>query len=209
MTSLRKFFTLLNLHIAGVVVLAGLLLFVGAKALLAVHDAGAANSASFQQQQIRYQQLGAQMSQLQGLPQKVDQSRDDAIHFFEKRFAPNYSSVAAELGDLEVKNQVRLTRAQYGHKPSINGLTEVRIDANLSGDYAPLMHFINDLERDKNHIFFIITGITLTGQQGGTVNLRLRMTTYLQPGAADLPANIGDEPNSGSDDSDSPSGEAQ
>lgn len=208
MTSLRKFLTLLNLHIAGVVVLAGVFLFISAKALLAVHDAGADNSASFQQQQIRYQQLNAQMSQLQGLPDKVDHSRDDAIHFFEKRLAPNYSSVAAELGDLEVKNQVRLTRAQYGHTPAINGLTEVRIDANLSGDYAPLMHFINDLERDKNHIFFIITGITLTGQQGGTVNLRLRMTTYLQPGAADLPANIGDEP-SGSDESDSSSGEAQ
>ena len=55
-------------------------------------------------------------------------------------------------------------------------LTEVRIDASLSGDYRPLVEFINSLERDK--MFFVIQGETLTGQQSGTVNLRLRLTTY-------------------------------
>ncbi len=34
------------------------------------------------------------------------------------------------------------------------------------------MHYINGLERSKT--FFLITGLTLTGQQGGLVNLRLR-----------------------------------
>ena len=51
------------------------------------------------------------------------------------------------------------------------------MDASLSGEYAPLMHFINGLERSKT--FFLITGLTLTGQQGGLVNLRLRLNTYL------------------------------
>ena len=39
------------------------------------------------------------------------------------------------------------------------------------------MHFINGLERDKT--FFLISAVTLTGQQGGLVNLRLRLITYL------------------------------
>ena len=39
------------------------------------------------------------------------------------------------------------------------------------------MHCINGLERSKT--FFIINGLTLTGQQGGLVNLRLKLTTYL------------------------------
>ncbi|MBB6142333.1 hypothetical protein HNQ77_000271 [Silvibacterium bohemicum] len=192
MSALRRFFTALNLHIAAVVVLLGVVLFLGIEVLVAFHQAGAAQSASFEQQQALYAQLQAQLAHLQGLPDKVNQSREDANHFYEKRLAPNYSTVAAELGDIEVKNQVRLTRAQYTAGPAIDGLHEVRIDANLSGDYAPLMHFINDLERDKNHVFFIINGITLTGQQGGLVNLRLRMTTYLQAGANDLPSNVGD-----------------
>lgn len=192
MSSLRRIFTLLNLHIAVVAALAIAVLVLGAKALIAVHDAGATQSASFEQEQLRYAQLQAEMVHLQGLPQKVDQARDDAIHFYEKRLAPNYSAVLEELGAIEVKNQVRLTRAQYAPSPAIEGLREVRIDGNLSGDYTALMRFINDLERDKNHVFFIVNGITLTGQQGGLVNLRLRMTTYLQANATDLPANVGD-----------------
>jgi hypothetical protein len=51
------------------------------------------------------------------------------------------------------------------------------MDASLSGEYAPLMHFINGMERSKT--FFFISGLTLTGQQGGLVNLRLRLITYM------------------------------
>ena len=187
MNNIRRFFTALNLHIAGAALLAVLVLFLGTKAILAVHAAGAVDSDSYQQEQIRYGQLQSQMSHLQGLPQKVDQAREDAGSFFDKRIAPNYSTIAEALGAAYVKNQVRLTRAGYTAKPAIDGLTELRIDANLSGDYTALMHFINDLERDKNHDFFIIDGLTFTGQQGGLVNLRLRLTTYLQANAGDQP----------------------
>jgi hypothetical protein len=133
-----------------------------------------------------YVQLQAQMSHLQGLPQKVDQARSDADTFYDKRIAPNYSTMVGELGRLKDKDNVRLTRAQYTPTPAINGLTEVRIDASLSGEYAPLMHFINDAERDKDGVFFIINALALNGQQGGFVNLRLRMTTYLRS-SSDLP----------------------
>jgi len=185
--NIRRFFTVLNLHIAGAVVLAGLVLFLGVKVILAFHAVGQLNSDSYQRAQIRSVQLQSQMGHLEGLPQKVDQARDDADKFFEKRIATNYSTIAEELGTADVKNQVRLTRAQYTPKPAIDGLTELRIDANLSGDYTALMHFINDLERDKNHVFFIIDGLTFTGQQGGLVNLRLRLTTYLRGNPGDLP----------------------
>lgn len=187
MKEIRRWFTALNLHLAGAAALALLVLFLAVKAALAIHAAGAIDSVSYQQEQIRYTQLHAQMAHLQGLPQKVDQSRDDAAHFYETRIAPNYSTIAAELGSAAVKDQVRLSRAQYTPAVAIEGLTEVRIDASLSGDYQPMMHFINDLERDKNHVFFIIDGLTFTGQQGGLVNLRLRLTTYLKAGASDLP----------------------
>jgi type IV pilus assembly protein PilO len=187
MNQIRRYLTLLNLHIAGVVVLAGVMLFYAIKAAIAFHETGATESAAYQQQQIQYAQLKAEMAHIQGLPQKVDQSRDDAQHFFEKRIAPNYSAIAEELGTLTVKNQVRLSRAQYGGAPAIDGLTELRIDANLTGDYAGMMHFINDLERDKNHVFFLINDVTFTGQQGGLVNLRLRMTTWISASATDIP----------------------
>jgi type IV pilus assembly protein PilO len=195
MNNLRRYLTVLNLHIAGAVVLAGLVLFLGTKALLAFHAARMVDSDSYQQEQIRSVQLQAQMAHIQGLPQKVDESREDAEKFFDKRIAPNYSTIVEELGTAFVKNQVRLTRTQYTAKPATDDLTELRIDANLSGDYTALMHFINDLERDKNHVFFIVDGLTFTGQQGGLVNLRLRLTTYLRTNPGDQPpANEGAEP---------------
>lgn len=187
MKDLRRWLTVLNLHLAGAAALGVLVLVLAIRAALAIHAAGAVDSESYQQQQFRYAQLHAQLAQVQGLPQKVDQSRDEAAHFYETRIAPNYSTIAEQLGEAEVKNQVRLSNTRYTPSPAIAGLTEVRIDAGLSGDYTPMMHFINDLERDKNHVFFIIDGLTFTGQQGGLVNLRLRLSTYLQAGANDLP----------------------
>lgn len=192
MSNLRKLLTFLNLHIAGVIVLLGLNLFLLTRLFFAWHAASSDQSAEYDSQHLTYVQLQSQMSHLQGLPEKVDQARTDAGDFYDKRFAPNYSTMAGELGAIAAKNNVRLTRAQYPHAPAIDGLTEVRIDASLSGEYTQLMHFINDLERDKNHVFFVINTLTLSGQQGGLVNLRLRMTTYLRS-SDDLPPTASNE----------------
>lgn len=187
MKDIRRWFTLLNLHLAAAAALAVLVLVLAVKVVLAFHAAGAVDSESYMQQQLRYAQLEASMAHLQGLPKKVDQAREDEAKFFAARIAPNYSTIAEQLGNAAVTSQVRLARAQYTPSKPLDGIIEVRIDAGLSGDYIPMMHFINDLERDKDHVFFIIDDLAFTGQQGGLVNLRLRLSTYLQAGATDLP----------------------
>jgi hypothetical protein len=192
MNNVRKLFTLLNLHLAGVVLLLGLNLFLLTRLFFAWHAASSDQSADYESEHMTYVQLQTQMSRLQGLPEKVDQARTDADKFYEKRIAPNYSTMLSELGKLETKNNVRLTRAQYTATPAINGLTQLRIDASLSGEYTALMHFINDTERDKDDVFFTINTLTFSGQQGGLVNLRLRMTTYLRS-SGDLPAATSEE----------------
>ncbi len=183
----RNLFSKLNLHLAVLALLMGVDIFIGAQFALAWRAIRSDQSSSFVQQQIRYGQLQAQMQHLHGLPEKVAAADEDAQKFYDARFASNYSTLAAELDGAAVKNQVRLARSAYAPAPAIDGLTEVRIDAGLSGEYTSLMHFINDIERDRNHVFFIIDGVTLTGQQGGLVNLRLRLTTYLRGPATDLP----------------------
>lgn len=195
MNNLRRWFTLLNLHLVVTASLAVFVLVLAVKVVLAFHAAGAIGTAGYQQKEIQYAQLHARMTRLQDLPEKVDQARDDEAQFADARIAPNYSTIAQELGDIAVKNQVRLARAQYAPQAAIDNITEVRIDAGLSGDYVPMMHFINDLERDRNHVFFIIDGVTFTGQQGGLVNIRLRLSTYLRSDASDLPPNTAAAPN--------------
>ena len=121
--------------------------------------------------------LQLEMSPLKGLPQKVDLSRTQANDFFGARFPAAYSTISATINDLAAKNSVHVTNLSYNPARAPEGLVELRLDASLSGEYAPLMHFINGLERSKT--FFLISGLTLTGQQGGLVNLRLRVNTYL------------------------------
>ncbi len=56
------------------------------------------------------------------------------------------------------------------------------MDAGISGSYPQIMRFVNALERDRT--FFVIQGMQLTGQQGGLVNLRLQLSTWLRPADA-------------------------
>jgi type IV pilus assembly protein PilO len=170
-------FSVLNLHFAGVALLLILNLVLGVRLFLAWSTLRSASAEQLQQQQTAYRALQLEMSPLRGLPQKVDLSRTQADEFYAARFPSAYSTVSATINDLATKNSVRLTNLAYTPTPAVAGLAQLRMDASLSGEYAPMMHFINGLERSKT--FFLINGLTLTGQQGGLVNLRLRLNTYL------------------------------
>ncbi len=123
-----------------------------------------------------------QTAPLRGLDKRVEESRTRIHAFYEKRIPPNYSSIATRIGDLQVNSGVRLSRVQYTQGPPGPDLTEISLDAGISGDYPQIMRFVNSLERDEN--FFVIRAMGLTGQQGGLVNLRLRVSTWLRPADA-------------------------
>jgi hypothetical protein len=188
----RGLFTKLNLHFFLLALVIAADVFLGVRFALAWRAIRSDQSPEFLQEEARLAQLESQMNHLNGLPQKVDTADKDAQKFYDARIAPNYSTVLAQLGAIATKSSVRLSRAAYVPNPALSGLTELHIDASLTGQYSDLMHFINGIERDRDHTFFIINGVTLNGQQGGLVNLRLRMTTYLRGGATDLPQTITD-----------------
>lgn len=206
MNGIRKNLTKLNLHLVGLALIVVVDIFLGVRFALAWSAIRSDQSGNFVQEQVRYGQLLAQMKHVNGLPQRVQQADADAQKFYDARIAPNYSTVVAQLDGTAVKDQVRLTRDEYAQTQAAGGLTEVQIDAGLSGQYTDMMHFINDLERDKDHVFFTIARVAFTGQQGGLVNLRLRVITYLRPGAPDLPP---PPPASASQNAAAPSGGAQ
>ena len=52
------------------------------------------------------------------------------------------------------------------------------MDAGISGEYPAIMRFVNSLERDQT--FIVIRAMALTGQQGGQVTLRLRVSPWLR-----------------------------
>jgi Tfp pilus assembly protein PilO len=179
----------LTWHVAGVAVL--LLLTIGLAVRFGL-DWAATNGKStdvLTGKQVELKALNLETAPLRGLDRRVDESRFRIQAFYDKRIPRNYSSIAERIGEIQVKSGVRLSRVQYTQGLPGSDLTEIQLDAGISGDYSQIMRFVNGLERDQN--FFVIRAMALTGQQGGLVNLRLRVSTWLRPAdaaASGLPA---------------------
>jgi type IV pilus assembly protein PilO len=173
----------LTLHFAGLILLLALAV---ALAVRLGFDWAAMDSNSSEilaGKQIQLKALELQTAPLGGLDQRVEKTRQQLDDFYQERIPPNYSSIDARIGELQVGSGVRLSRVQYTQGASGFALTEITLDASISGNYPAIMRFINGIERDP--MFFIIRSMSLTGQQGGLVNLRLRVSTWLRP--SDVP----------------------
>jgi type IV pilus assembly protein PilO len=183
----RKAVTVLNLHFAGVAVLALVNLYLIVHMGFAYQQAHSQGDDAVAQQKVLLTtaQLGA--APLEGLDAKLAEATGESDVFYKKRLPSAYSQMLTELGALSKTDHVRLSGVQYGQTPVLEGsageLTQVSMDANLTGDYRSLMTFINGLERDR--MFFLVNSLSLNGAQSGTVNLRMRLTTYLRPKSAD------------------------
>ena len=172
----------LTWHYAGFAVL--LLLVAGLAVRLGL-DWAATNDRSSDAlagKQVELKALDLQTAPLRGLDKRVNESRSQIDVFYSNRIPHNYSSIATRIGDLQVKSGVRLSRVQYTQGPAGSDLTEISMDAGISGEYTEIMRFVISLERDQT--FFVIRAMALTGQQGGLVNLRLRVSTWLRPADA-------------------------
>jgi type IV pilus assembly protein PilO len=186
-------FNLLNLHIAAVAVLAIVNLVLMVQLVLAWNTLRRDGPEQLELRQTELRTAQLQAKPLRNLPQRVASSTQGAEHFYDGRVPGADSAILAELGQLATKANVRLGRGQYAFAPALHDVMEVRMDESVSGDYTSVMKFINSVERDK--MFFVINGLTLSGQQGGLVNLRLKVTTYLRGGDVEhlQPMNSGDE----------------
>lgn len=170
----------LQLRIATAIV--GLLCAVAAGLLIVVH----ARSANAEQQ---FQSLHSQVQNGRGAvvpPQlvgdRVKQAREQIAQFYDSRFPTAQSLVFEELGKLANENQVHLTGASYKATDSeLPGIDKVQIGANLNGNYAQAMKFINSVERDK--MFFIVDSVSLGGEENnGVVHLNIALETYMRSG---------------------------
>lgn len=137
---------------------------------------------SLRQQQMR--QLWASLKTREsapwrGLDKKLPQARNDIEAFYHDRFPAGYSGISTEIDRLASENGVTVSSEKYEQKDvDAPGLQQIRIDADISGDYVQLVKFINSLERSK--LFFIVDDLALGGEQSGRIKLQLRLETYLR-----------------------------
>jgi type IV pilus assembly protein PilO len=172
----------LTWHIVGVAVLGVLTVVLAIRFGMDWAATSGSSTDALVGKQIQLKALDLETTPLRGLEKKVMHARKQIGEFYSKRIPPNYSSISTRVGELEVASGVRLSRMQYTQGPPGSDLTEITLDAGISGEYPQIMRFVNDLERDQT--FFVIRAMGLTSQQGGLVNLRLRVSTWLRPADA-------------------------
>jgi Tfp pilus assembly protein PilO len=176
----------LTWHFAGCGVLVVLAVVLGIRFFMDWAATSGRSADELANKQAEMKLLELQTSPLRGLDKRVATTRDEIRDFYAKRIPANYSAIESRIDELQVKSGVHLSRLQYTQGKTSIDLTEIEMDAGISGDYRQIMFFINALERDKN--FFMIRAMQLTSQQGGQVSLRLRVSTWLRP--ADVPKGL-------------------
>jgi len=122
-----------------------------------------------------------QVEPLKDLHKKVITANHQISDFYRKRFPAQDSQIATQFGKIAAANGVTISSAKYKQQDSDVGLLQpVEVEADLSGSYVSLAKFINALERDD--MLFIISNVTLAGEQKGPIKLQVKVETYLKAG---------------------------
>jgi type IV pilus assembly protein PilO len=95
-----------------------------------------------------------------------------------------YSMVTAELGSLAAKSGVRLDSRAFNPK-AVKGydLTELKVEAQVTGDYRGVVRFLNGLQRSEN--YYAVDGLSArsASQQGasrGALLVTVHIKTYFR-----------------------------
>jgi type IV pilus assembly protein PilO len=97
------------------------------------------------------------------------------------------SSISAELDEVAKKAGLQIVTLTSRPKEIPNrGMTELTLEATVSGDYGSVVRFVNGLQRSQR--FVVVDGLTLgTDAQGqaatGPIRVGLHIRTYLREGA--------------------------
>jgi len=170
----------LRLKLRIVTAAVSLLCVITAGLLILVHIRSARDEAQFQALHAQVQSSRGQLVPPQVVGDRVKEAREQIGQFYEERFPAAESLIFEELGKLANENQVHLTAASYKTEESdMPGIEQVQIGANLNGNYAQAMKFINAVERDR--MFFIVDGVSLGGEEAnGAVRLNIGLETYMR-----------------------------
>lgn len=148
-------------------------------AMLATPIAGSQLSRDDEKSQLWTELKRREKAPWRGLDKKIPEARKEIGGFYQDRLPETYSAISTELDKIGVDSGIKVTGERYTEKNAdIDGLQRVEIAADISGDYVPVMKFINGLERSK--LFFMVDGLELASEQSGAIKLQITLETYLR-----------------------------
>lgn len=133
--------------------------------------------------------LGADVKRAREIQQAMPTTKADCERF-ESSLPPagsGYSVISAELEDVGRKAGLQIASLSFHPKELAgNGITEVTLDASVSGSYKNVVEFLNGLQRSKNH--YIVDDLSLAndsrGQGGGSdIRVDLHLKSYFKAAA--------------------------
>lgn len=174
-----------------VILLAVLGMLLAADAAMTIFSVRMASSNMAPQRQLAAQSavlrlLRADVKRARGIQQAVPKTKADC-GLFEDSLPPvgtGYSVISAELQDFSQKAGLQIASLSFHPKDfTANGITEVSLDAAITGDYKSVVRFLNRLQHSKNH--YVVDDLTLANERVGLgtrtdVRVNLHMRSYFR-----------------------------
>jgi type IV pilus assembly protein PilO len=176
------------------IIVAGLVLLIGADSAMAIYSVNRASSTRSPQQELAGQTtqlklLQADVERARTIKKDVPAARRDCDEFESSlpHAGTGYSVVSSELSEFGRKAGLQIGSLSF-HQNDLagRGVAEVTVDAEVTGDYKSVVKFLNGLQRSEN--YYSVDSLALSGEAGGrtpsgTLRVALHLKAYFKAGA--------------------------
>jgi type IV pilus assembly protein PilO len=176
------------------IIVAGLVLLLGADSAMAIYSVSRASSTRSPQQELAVQNtqlklLQADVERARMIKKDVPTARRDCDEFESSlpHAGTGYSVVSSELAEFGHKAGLQIGSLSFHQNDhESRGVSEVTVDAEVTGDYKSVVRFLNGVQRSEN--YYAVDSLTLSGEAGGrtpsgTLRVALHLKAYFKAGA--------------------------
>ena len=144
---------------------------------------------AFEKENLQLKLLRGDIERAQSIRDDMPKTRQDCDKF-EQSLPPastGDSVIYSELYEIAQKSGLHIISLANKQKPvEDRGLSEVSIDAIVSGEYGSVVRFVNSLQRSPT--FYILDGLALSSdaqeqKAGGPIRVALHIRTYFREAA--------------------------
>jgi len=126
--------------------------------------------------------LRADVKRAREIQRAIPKTKADC-QYFEDSLTPagtGYSVISSELQDLSQKAGLQTGSISFHPRQiTAHGITEISLQASVSGNYKSVVQFVNELQHSRNH--YIVDDLSLANDHSGSgVKVDLHIRSYFK-----------------------------